>query len=153
MGPGRGAGWVVAQFVLMALALGAVAVGPRWPGGARTPLDVAGAALALSGVVVAARAARALGRSLTPFPVPAPAGSLVEHGGFGVVRHPIYAGGILFFTGYSLWAGVSSLALTAALAVLWALKARVEEQHLAARYPGYDAYRRRVRWRLVPYLY
>ena len=39
--------------------------------------------------------------------------------------------------------------LTGALGVLWALKARVEERLLAARYPGYADYARRVRFRLV----
>jgi protein-S-isoprenylcysteine O-methyltransferase Ste14 len=149
----RGTGWVVAQFVLMGLVVAVGVVGPRWPDGARTILGIAGTVLALAGGTVAVRAARALGRSLTPFPLPAPAGALVEHGGYGLVRHPIYTGGMLFFTGFSLWAGLPALVLTGALVVLWALKARVEEGHLAARYPAYEAYCNRVRWRLIPYLY
>ena len=39
------------------------------------------------------------------------------------------------------------------LGVLWAFKARVEERYLRDRYPEYDAYARRVRFRLVPWLY
>jgi protein-S-isoprenylcysteine O-methyltransferase Ste14 len=150
----RGGGWVVAQFVLMAFVVAAGLVGPGWTGGgARPVLRVAGAALVLAGGALAVRAARALGRSLTPFPLPSAAGTLVEHGGYGVVRHPIYTGGILVLTGFSLWTGVWALALTAVLAVLWALKARVEERHLAARYPAYGAYCSRVRWRLIPFVY
>ena len=40
-----------------------------------------------------------------------------------------------------------------ALAVLWAAKARVEEGYLTERFPEYEAYRRHVRYRLVPFLY
>lgn len=153
MSSDRGDGWVVAQFVLMGVVVAAGLVGPRWPDGARTTLAAVGAVLALAGGALAVRAARALGRALTPFPRPAAGGSLVERGGYGVVRHPIYTGGILFFAGFSLWAGPAALALTAALTVLWGLKARVEERHLAVRYPAYGAYCRRVRWRLLPYVY
>jgi protein-S-isoprenylcysteine O-methyltransferase Ste14 len=149
----RGVGWVVAQFVLIGLTVGAGLLGPGWPDGARLVLRIVGAVLAIGGAALAVRAARALGRSLTPFPLPAASGTLVERGGYGVVRHPIYTGGLLVFTGYSLWTGVWALLLTAALAVLWALKARVEERHLAARYPAYDVYCDRVRWRLLPYVY
>lgn len=153
MSAGRGGGWVVAQFVLMGAVAVAGLLGPRWPDGARTALTAAGALFVLSGAALAVRAARALGRALTPFPRPAAGGSLVEHGGYGVVRHPIYTGGILFCAGFSLWAGPAALALTAVLTILWGLKAGVEERYLAARYPAYGDYCRRVRWRLVPYVY
>jgi protein-S-isoprenylcysteine O-methyltransferase Ste14 len=43
--------------------------------------------------------------------------------------------------------------LALALAVLWAFKARVEERLLSERYPGYDDYRRRTAWRLLPGIY
>ena len=55
--------------------------------------------------------------------------------------------------GWSLVAGPVALALTLALAVLWAGKARVEETHLHRAYPGYAAYAARVRRRLAPGLY
>jgi cystathionine beta-lyase/cystathionine gamma-synthase len=72
---------------------------------------------------------------------------------YSVVRHPIYSGGILVFTGISLALSPWALAGTAALAVLWALKARVEERFLAATYPGYEDYSTHVRYRLVPFVY
>jgi protein-S-isoprenylcysteine O-methyltransferase Ste14 len=126
--------------------------GPRWPGGAHPVLVAIGAVLAVTGLLLAVFAARTLGRSLTPFPRPAAAGELIDRGAYGLVRHPVYTGGILFFVGFSLWAGPAALALTAVLSVLWALKSRVEERHLTARYPGYAAYCGRVRWRLLPFL-
>jgi protein-S-isoprenylcysteine O-methyltransferase Ste14 len=55
--------------------------------------------------------------------------------------------------GFSLWAGPAALVLTPVLSVLWVLKSRVEERHLAALYPGYAAYCGRVRWRLLPFVY
>ena len=149
----RGTGWVVAQFVLMALCLAAVAVPPDWPSAARTTLAVIGGLLALAGLVVAAAAARALGRGLTPFPRPVDGASLALAGPYRVVRHPIYAGGLLFFLGWSLFAGPVALVLTAALTVLWAGKTAVEERHLHAAHPGYAAYAARVRFRLVPGIY
>lgn len=150
---GRGGGWVIAQFALIALAVAAIAVPPDWPAGVRGVLSGAGAVLMLCGGGMAVWAARSLGPALTPFPRPAAAGELVATGPYRWVRHPIYAGGILFFCGWSLYAGPVALALTAALAVLWALKAGVEERHLVAQYPAYSAYRRRVRRRLIPYVY
>lgn len=152
-GTGRGGGWVIAQFALIALALAAVLVPPGWPEGARGALAVLGALLAACGGTLAVWAARSLGPALTPFPRPAAAGALVETGPYRFVRHPIYAGGILFFAGWSFYAGPIALALTAALAVLWALKAGVEERHLVAHYPAYAVFCRRVRYRLVPRVY
>ena len=150
---GRGGGWVVAQFILMAAVLLALFVPPRWPEGARAALAAIGTVVALSGAAVAVWAGRTLGPSFTPFPRPADEALLVERGPYGVVRHPVYAAGVVFFVGLSLLAGVVSLMATVALAATWALKARVEERHLRARFPGYDAYSRRVRWRLLPGIY
>ena len=150
---GRGSGWVVAQFVLMAAVVVAGFVPPDWPGGAaHRALTVVGGALALAGGAFAVWAGRVLGRSLTPFPKPVEA-SLVTRGPFAVVRHPIYAGGLRLFVGYSLFAGPGALALTVVLAVLWAGKLRVEERLLEAVYDGYPAYCERVRWRRVRFVY
>jgi protein-S-isoprenylcysteine O-methyltransferase Ste14 len=65
----------------------------------------------------------------------------------------MYAGGLLFFLGWSLFAGPVALVVTGALAVLWAGKTAVEERHLRTAYPAYDQYAARVRFRLVPWIY
>lgn len=150
---GRGGGWVAAQFVVMGLIVAAAATTPGWPDAWRRFLLAVGLVLAPAGIAVAVWSGRTLGRSLTPFPRPASQGTLVERGPYAVVRHPIYAAGLLVFAGLGLATGPVALALTGVLAVLWALKLRVEERHLAARYPAYAAYCRRVRWRLVPGVY
>jgi protein-S-isoprenylcysteine O-methyltransferase Ste14 len=149
---GRGIGWVVGQFALMAAIMAAGFVPPDWPEEAHQALSAVGAVLAISGGGFAVWASRALGRSFTPFPKPVEAG-LVTSGPFVVVRHPVYTGGLVLLTGYSLYASVPALALTVVLAVLWAGKVRVEERLLASVYHEYPAYRERVRWRLIPFVY
>ena len=149
---GRGTGWVVAQFALMAAIIAAGFVPPDWPEDAQRPLSVVGAILAVAGLAFAVWSGRALGRALTPFPRPVVAG-LVTNGPFAIVRHPIYLGGVGLFIGYSLFASILALALTVVLAVLWAGKLRVEERLLTAVYDEYPAYRERVRWRLIPFVY
>ncbi len=149
---GRGTGWVVAQFALMAAIIAAGFVPPGWPEDAQRPLSVVAAILAVAGLAFAVWSGRALGRALTPFPRPVVAG-LVTSGPFAIVRHPIYLGGLGLFIGYSLFASIPALALTVVLAVLWAGKVRVEERLLTEVYDEYPAYRERVRWRLIPFVY
>ena len=149
---GRGTGWVVSQFVLMAAIVAAGLVPPDWPTDAHRALSVAGAVLAVAGCVFAVWAGRSLGRSLTPFPRPVAAG-LVTTGPFAVVRHPIYLGGLGLFGGYALLTSIPALALTGALLALWAGKVRVEERLLADVYDEYPAYCERVRRRMLPFVY
>jgi protein-S-isoprenylcysteine O-methyltransferase Ste14 len=149
---GRGTGWVVAQFALMAAIMAAGFVPPDWPEESHHALSVVGAVLAVAGGAFAVWASRTLGRSFSPFPKPVEAG-LVMSGPFAVVRHPVYTGGLALFTGYSLFASVPALALTVVLAALWARKLRVEERLLVNAYTEYPAYRERVRWRLIPFVY
>ena len=152
-GSGRGAGWVWLQFAVMGLVVAAGLVSPHWPGAAHRVLSTVGAVLAVTGVAIAVWASRQLGRSFTPYPQPLEAGELVERGPYRFVRHPVYSGGLVFFLGYSLFASVPALGLTCVLAVVWALKARVEERFLKGQYPAYEAYASRVRFRLLPYVY
>lgn len=149
----RGAGWVWAQFAVMAVVVGLGFVPPRWPDGVHGALSAVGAALAVTGAGIAVWASRLLGRGFTAFPKPLEAGELVRSGPYRVVRHPVYSGGLLFFVGYSLYASVPALAATAVLGVVWALKARVEERFLRERYSGYADYAAGVAARLVPFVY
>jgi protein-S-isoprenylcysteine O-methyltransferase Ste14 len=149
----RGGGWVALQFVLIAAIVVVGLLAPGWPDGAHWWLKGAGLASLFCGALVLVSAGRALGSGFTPFPKPAERGALVEEGPYGFVRHPVYSGGLLAAAGISLALSPWSLVLTAALAVVWALKASVEERFLTARYPGYADYRARVRYRLVPFVY
>jgi len=138
---GRGGGWVVAQFLLMAVILVLGAFPPVWPDWVR----IAGFPLILGGVGFAIWSGRTLGSALTPYPLPSEEATLVERAPYGIFRHPIYVAGLIVFLGYGLLASVPATAAVALLAALWHMKARVEERHLMERFPGYAEYARRVR--------
>ncbi|HLB03973.1 MAG TPA: methyltransferase [Gaiellaceae bacterium] len=148
----RGGGWVVLQFAIMAAIVAGAFLPPRWPDAIRPVLAVVGGIVSIAGAGFAAWAGRELGKALTPYPRPS-SGELVEHGPFRLVRHPVYAGALLFFAGVGLFSSLPSLALTGVLGIVWALKLRVEERFLRQTYPAYAGYCERVRWRLVPGIY
>jgi len=151
LGP-RGEGWVAIQFVLMAAVIAAAVLPPEWPDPIERELAVAGLALAVAGGVLVLYAGFALGHALTPFSRPR-AATVIDGGPYRFLRHPMYAGGILFFLGVALLGSVPSLVLAGVLAVVWALKAVDEERRLEERFPEYEEYRERVRHRLAPGLY
>ena len=143
--------WVVAQTVLMVAVIGTWFAPPKIHGG--IVVEVVAALLAVIGAFIFFAARTVMGGSFTVRPQPRAGGELVTSGPFRFVRHPIYLSLLLFFTGLSLDHSWTGLALTGALAVLWAAKARVEERNLRARFPAYADYSRRVRYRLIPFVY
>ena len=80
--------------------------------------------------------------------------TLVDTGLYSVVRHPLYLGILPFFAGSALWLG-SYAGVIAGGAILLTLLARivVEERTLMDSLPGYPEYTRRVRYRLVPFVW
>jgi protein-S-isoprenylcysteine O-methyltransferase Ste14 len=79
---------------------------------------------------------------------------VVSTGVYGLVRHPMYLGAILMFVGAPLLTGAASaLAVGLALSVLLAVRILDEEKLLEHELAGYDAYRRQVRYRLVPFVW
>ena len=79
---------------------------------------------------------------------------VVDTGVYGVVRHPMYAGGILFIVGIPLWLESYAGVLLALVPIgTLVLRIRLEEQFLRRELKGYDAYTKRVRYRLVPFLW
>jgi len=142
--------WVAAQTALMAAVIVSWFFPPRPDS---TIAQVVGAVLVAAGAVLLASARAAMGSSFTVRPQPLATGELVTSGPFRIVRHPTYLGAPLALAGGSLFRSWVGLGLTGALALLWAGKARVEERYLADRFSAYDAYRLRVRYRLVPFVY
>ena len=92
----------------------------------------------------------ALGRS---FGFVAADRGLVTPGPYAGVRHPVYASYLLIQSGYLL----QSISLRNAVVMVLASGCNagraLMEERLLARSPAYGAYRRRVRWRLVPGLW
>jgi len=79
---------------------------------------------------------------------------VVSSGPYAFVRHPMYSGIMLFFVGVPLllgsWWGV---AIAPVFAILFAIRARIEERALVEGLPDYADYAARVRYRLVPGLW
>ncbi len=79
---------------------------------------------------------------------------VIDTGVYGVVRHPLYAGGILFIVGIPLWLeSYAGVLLTIVPIGILALRILLEEQFLIRKLKGYDDYIKRVRYRLVPFLW
>lgn len=76
---------------------------------------------------------------------------IISTGLYGWVRHPMYAGALVLFSGIPLalgsWWG---LLLVPPLLAGLAMRLTDEERHLTAHLAGYADYRRQVRHRLVP---
>lgn len=76
---------------------------------------------------------------------------VISTGPYALVRHPMYAGALIMLAGVPLaldsWAGLLAL-IPLKLAIM--ARAVDEERFLAEQLPGYDAYRAKVRNRLMP---
>jgi protein-S-isoprenylcysteine O-methyltransferase Ste14 len=79
---------------------------------------------------------------------------VIATGPYSVVRHPMYAGAslLLIFAPLALGSWVS-IPFPLPLIVVVAIRALEEEKFLAANLTGYDAYRQKVRYRLIPYVW
>jgi protein-S-isoprenylcysteine O-methyltransferase Ste14 len=79
---------------------------------------------------------------------------VVSTGVYGFVRHPMYLGAILMFLGAPLlMSSIGGLLVGLALAVLLAVRILGEEKLLVTELEGYDEYRQKVRYRLVPFIW
>lgn len=76
---------------------------------------------------------------------------IIDRGPYGVVRHPIYTAASVQLMGtalvYPVWFVVSAALIAIAA---YAMKANLEDVFLAQHLPGYEAYRQRVKYRLIP---
>jgi protein-S-isoprenylcysteine O-methyltransferase Ste14 len=129
--------------------------GVYWPDSVAGVFVVVGLALILAGFVLLATAGIALllVRSTTVFPRPREGATLADTGVYRRVRHPVYGAVLLIALGWSLVESPLGLLPTAALAVVFDLKARVEEAWLEERFPDYSQYRERTPRRFVPGVY
>lgn len=77
--------------------------------------------------------------------------SIISHGLYGYIRHPIYVGDLLLLFGFELslnsWLVLGVALLTPV--ILW--QATREEKKLASTLPGYDHYRQNTK-RFIPFV-
>ena len=79
---------------------------------------------------------------------------VVSTGVYGVVRHPMYLGALLLFLGApALLGSLGGLAIGAAMVLLLAGRILGEEKVLTEELEGYAEYKKRVRHRLLPYVW
>lgn len=109
-----------------------------------------GVVLQAAGVAGALLGALALNRSFGLLP----ADRGVRTGGaYRIVRHPLYAAYLVGHVGY-LTSHPTAWNVAVVLAATAAQLARIRnEERLLSRDPDYEAYRRRTRWRLVPFVF
>jgi protein-S-isoprenylcysteine O-methyltransferase Ste14 len=149
--PGKGGGWVAAQAVLMLAWVFMPVASGQWPFG--EAVRWAGATVAALGLVPFAGGMVNLGGNLTPFPRPRKDGRLVTGGLYAIVRHPMYAGGLMLAGGGAVALGSwPKLTVASVLALLFDAKSRREETMLRKQFPEYAEYQQRVR-RLIPWVY
>ena len=147
----RGGWWVVGQSILLLaiLILGITCRAVSKP----LPLFFCGLVFLVASVICGISGMVALGRNLTPFPKPLTTARLVQHGIYGLMRHPLYTSVFCAGVGWSLirssW---SAFFASLVLGVFFDAKARHEEHWLRQQFPDYASYERRVR-RLIPWIY
>ncbi len=153
--PGHGPAavrWVGAQVALLAVWLLVTLVSVASP----VPVwrRILGGLVVGTGVLMGGGALVALGRELTPYPQPREGARLVAHGPYRWVRHPIYGAIICALAGTAILAGSWwSAAVSGVVAGFFRAKAEFEERALMIGVPGYGEFRKRVRRRMVPFLW
>jgi protein-S-isoprenylcysteine O-methyltransferase Ste14 len=79
---------------------------------------------------------------------------VITTGPYAVVRHPMYFGALFYFAATSLvlgsWWGLATVPI---FILLLGIRIGIEEKALRAGLEGYDDYARRVRWRLIPFIW
>jgi protein-S-isoprenylcysteine O-methyltransferase Ste14 len=122
-----------------------------WTG---TPLivQILGAALIGAGMVLVWETFRSNTFATTQVRVQTErAQTVVDFGPYRYIRHPMYAGMVLFMIGTALMLGsLWALAATVVLFVMLGLRIRGEEQVLKQDLAGYADYMTKTPWRIVP---
>jgi protein-S-isoprenylcysteine O-methyltransferase Ste14 len=79
---------------------------------------------------------------------------VVTSGVYGFVRHPMYLGGILLFIGTPLLLGsIIGILIAVVMTILLAARIIGEEKTLVKGLEGYADYQKKVKYRLVPYIW
>ncbi len=146
----RGEGYVVIQFVLLALTF----IAPRFDNYRFNGLTRGlGLFLLLMGLVIAIVSIMKLGQNLTALPHPKDNAQLVSTGIYALVRHPIYSALIFISFGWAIWnSSLVALSISVVLGIFLDLKSRREEHYLQQMFPDYASYKKRVK-KFIPFGY
>lgn len=83
--------------------------------------------------------------NFSPFPTPKTNSSLISHGIYKYVRHPVYSGIIIALLAYAFFSSSAfRLLITAGLAIVFYFKTKLEEKLLRERFTDYRGYMRRT---------
>jgi protein-S-isoprenylcysteine O-methyltransferase Ste14 len=79
---------------------------------------------------------------------------VISTGLYSIVRHPMYSGAVLLFVAAPLLLGsLYGLAIGFLLIVTIAVRSLGEEAMLEQELEGYREYMKRVRWRMIPFVF
>lgn len=79
---------------------------------------------------------------------------VVDTGLYGVVRHPMYMSTLLLFLAMPMVLGsVISLAIMLAYIPIIVMRIKNEEKVLAKGLPGYEEYMKKVKYRIIPFIW
>lgn len=147
----RGGGWVVGQFIILAVILIVGYFDPWRTVG--TSNFVIGVLLGICSLGMSVLAFTHLGRNLTAFPKPLANGELVTHGIYAFVRHPIYVSVLIGALAYSVYYGSWLSACGSVILAIWFdQKAAREEAFLREKFADYALYAHKVA-KFIPGVY
>ena len=80
---------------------------------------------------------------------------VIDKGIYSLIRHPMYTGFIFFITGVNVWLGTYLSLLLSLIFLAIALRTRIiiEEKTLLSDLEGYEDYCKKVKARLIPFLF
>jgi protein-S-isoprenylcysteine O-methyltransferase Ste14 len=79
---------------------------------------------------------------------------VVSTGVYGMVRHPMYLGGMMLFLGAPLLMGsLYGIIIGVFLSILFVGRIIGEEKMLMEELDGYGDYKKKVRYRIIPYIW
>jgi protein-S-isoprenylcysteine O-methyltransferase Ste14 len=79
---------------------------------------------------------------------------VISTGLYGIVRHPMYAGAVLLFVaGPLLLSSVFGLIMGLVLIITIAVRSIGEEAMLKQELEGYSDYMKKVKWRMIPFVF
>ena len=80
--------------------------------------------------------------------------TVVQSGPYGIIRHPMYASVILLMMAVFFWLGsLVSIAVTLLFIPSLVMRIVYEEKKLLIELDGYEEYTRKVKYRLIPYVW